>query len=96
MFADVPERPPRPGSPESPLRLELGFPLPFVAAAVGLLSLAACSDQAVNANNTPPTATIDQPTVGTEVLEGSEVEFSGTQLWSDRGSAPARGAQRQP
>ena len=43
-----------------------------------LIAAAACSDQAVNANNTPPTATIDQPTAGTEVLEGSEVTFVGT------------------
>ena len=42
------------------------------------LGSSGCSDQAVNANNTPPTATIDQPTVGTEVLEGSEVTFAGT------------------
>ena len=59
------------------MRLSRSLHLPSVLLLLSLIA-AGCSDQAVNANNTPPTATIEQPSVGTEVLEGSEVTFSGT------------------
>ena len=53
-----------------------------------VLALAtACSDSNVGSNNSPPEATIEQPSVGTEVLEGSEVAFVG--VVEDRGTSLA-------
>ena len=49
-------------------RTSLGRRLLGLLFGLHLIAAAACSDQAVNANNTPPTATIDQPTAGTEVV----------------------------
>ena len=47
-----------------------------------LMLATACSDS----NNSPPEATIEQPSVGTEVLEGSEVSFLG--VVEDRSTRP--------
>ena len=49
-----------------------------------LMLATACSDSNIGTNNSPPEATIEQPSVGTEVLEGSEVSFVG--LVDDRGT----------
>ena len=53
----------------------------FLAA---LMLATACSDSNVGSNNSPPEATITEPSVGSEVLEGSEVAFVG--LVDDRGT----------
>ncbi len=53
----------------------------FLAA---LMLATACSDSNVGSNNSPPEATITEPSVGSEVLEGSEVSFVG--LVDDRGT----------
>jgi len=71
------------------MRLSRSLHLPSVLLLLSLIA-AGCSDQAVNANNTPPTATIEQPSVGTEVLEGSEVTFAGTVQDDSQGFHPAR------
>ena len=44
---------------------------------VSALALTACSDSTVGTNNSPPEASIELPSVGTEVLEGAEVAFRG-------------------
>ncbi len=49
-----------------------------------MLIAAGCSDSSIVTNNSPPEATIELPSVGTEVLEGSEVEFAG--VVEDRGT----------
>ena len=53
---------------------------------LGLLAaLSACNDSQVGSNNSAPEATIELPSVGTEVLEGREVTFRGAV--EDRGTA---------
>jgi len=71
------------------VRLSRSLHLPSLLLLLSLIA-SGCSDQAVNANNTPPTATIEQPSVGTEVLEGSEVTFAGTVQDDSQGFHPAR------
>ena len=59
--------------------------LPFLVTLGLLAALAGCNDSQVGSNNSAPEATIELPSVGTEVLEGRDATFRG--IVEDRGTA---------